>query len=72
VKVLAAKLGTKGWGWQSWGVGNAQSGNIAGVKRALARLVEGGRSLLFGFSKRTHRTKSDPYSKNLYSGGRGK
>jgi hypothetical protein len=23
VKVLAAGLGTKGWGWQSWGVGNS-------------------------------------------------
>jgi hypothetical protein len=39
-----------------------ESGNIAGVKRALARVVEGGRSLLFGFSKRTHLAKSDPVS----------
>jgi hypothetical protein len=23
VKVLAARLGTKGWGWQSWGVGHS-------------------------------------------------
>jgi hypothetical protein len=46
----------------SWQIG--ESGNIAGVKRYLARVIEGGRSLLFGFSKRTHRTKSDPYSKN--------
>jgi hypothetical protein len=38
----------------SWQLG--ESGNIAGV-------VEGGRSLLFGFSKRTHRAKSEPYSK---------
>jgi hypothetical protein len=41
-----------------------ESGNIAGVKRALARVVEGGRSLLFGFSKRTHLAKSDPISKS--------
>jgi hypothetical protein len=61
--VLAANLGTKGWGWRSWGVGNSESGNIAGVKWSLARVVEGGNSLLFGFSKRTHRAKSDRYSK---------
>jgi hypothetical protein len=36
---------------------------MAGVKRALARVVEGGSSLLFAFSKRTHRAKSDRYSK---------
>jgi hypothetical protein len=42
VKVLAARLGTKGWGWQSWGVGNSESENIGGVKRSLARVVEGG------------------------------
>jgi hypothetical protein len=59
VKVLAARLGTKGWGWQSWGVGNSASGNIAGVE-ALGRAVEAGRSLFFGFSKRTHLAKSDP------------
>jgi hypothetical protein len=40
--VLAARLGTKGWGWQSWRVGNSASGNIAGGKRALARVVEAG------------------------------
>jgi hypothetical protein len=33
----------------------------AGVKRSLARVGEGGSSLLFGFSKRIHRAKSDPY-----------
>jgi hypothetical protein len=49
VKVLAARLGTKEWGWSSWGVGNSASGNIAGVKRALARVVEGGRSLFVWF-----------------------
>jgi hypothetical protein len=36
MKVLAATRGTKGWGWLSWGVGKA------GVKRSLARVVEGG------------------------------
>jgi hypothetical protein len=46
VKVLAARLGTA-------------SGKIAGVE-ALARVVDGGRSLLFSFSKRTHLAKSDP------------
>jgi hypothetical protein len=45
VKVRAARLGTKGWGWQSWGVDNSESGNIAGMKRTRARVVEGGRSL---------------------------
>jgi hypothetical protein len=39
-----------------------KSGNIAGMKRSLARVVGGGRSLLFGFSKRTHLAKSDPVS----------
>jgi hypothetical protein len=42
------------------GLVTEKSGNIAGVKRSLARVVEGGRSLLFGFSKRTHLAKSDP------------
>jgi hypothetical protein len=42
VKVLAARLGTKGWGWQTWGVGNSASGNTAGAKRSLGRMVEGG------------------------------
>jgi hypothetical protein len=46
VKVLAARLGTT-------------SGNIAGGN-GLARVVEGGSSLLFGFSKRTDLAKSDP------------
>jgi hypothetical protein len=44
----------------SWQLG--ESRNIAGVKRSLARVVERGRSLLFGFSKRTHLAKSDPIS----------
>jgi hypothetical protein len=59
VKVLAVRLGTKGWGWQSWGVGNSEG---AGVKR-FARDGRKGSSLLFGLSKRTHRAKSDPYFK---------
>jgi hypothetical protein len=46
VKVLAARLGTT-------------SGNIAGGETG-ARVVDGGRSLLFGFSKRTDLAKSDP------------
>jgi hypothetical protein len=45
---------------------NSASGNIAGVKRDLARVVEGGRSLLFSFSKQTHFAKSDPSFSNLY------
>jgi hypothetical protein len=37
VKVLAARLGTKGWGWQSWGVGNSEGKRkYSGVKRARA------------------------------------
>jgi hypothetical protein len=49
VKVLAARLGTT-------------SGNIAGVEARSRGWLKGGRSLLFGFSKRTHLAKSDPVS----------
>jgi hypothetical protein len=59
VKVLAARLGTKGWGWRSWGAGNSEE---EGVKR-FARDGRKGSSLLFGFSKRIQRAKSDPYFK---------
>jgi hypothetical protein len=54
VKVLAARLGTKGWGWQFC------ERKYSGGGSSLGRAVEGGRSLLFGFSKRTHLAKSDP------------
>jgi hypothetical protein len=49
VKVLAARLGTA-------------SGNIAGVEALSRGWLKGGRSLLFGFSRRTHLAKSDPVS----------
>jgi hypothetical protein len=57
VKVLAARLGTKG----------SASGNIAGVEAGSRAVVEGGRPLLFSFSKRTHLAKSDPSFSNLLS-----
>jgi hypothetical protein len=47
VKVLAARLGTT-------------SGDIAGVEARSRGWLKGGRSLLFGFSKRTDLAKSDP------------
>jgi hypothetical protein len=63
LKVLAARLVTKGWAWRSWGVGDfVEKRKYSGGKNGLAQAVEGGRSLLFGFSKRTHLAKSDPVS----------
>jgi hypothetical protein len=47
MKVLAARLGTR-------------SGNIAGMKGLSRVWLKGGRSLLFGFSKRTDLAKRDP------------
>jgi hypothetical protein len=64
VKVLAARLGTKGWGWQSWGVGEAEEQRKYSGDEAVSRArgCRGVGHFLLGFSKRTHLAKSDPVS----------
>jgi hypothetical protein len=68
VKILAARLGTKGWGWQSWGVGNSvEMRKYSGGETGSRGWLKGGRSLLFSFSKPTHLAKSDPIFQKFVS-----